>query len=159
MIERLQFSKVCHYLYFVCDDEGGTLLNCGWYLSTTCLAPPDDLLALSMAETVLFSPVLLMDFLISLLRFSCSKLMFLFFFRISFPVGCRGPLAMKDLCIGQKYFILHNTDQHLNCICVNPAAPADPFEKHVRTPQMVNFNKAMSSVTASIEWLFGNIVD
>ena len=66
---------------------------------------------------------------------------------------------MKDFCIGQKYFILHNTDQHLNCICVNPAAPADPFEKHVRTPQMVNFNKAMSSVRASIEWLFGDIVD
>ena len=27
------------------------------------------------------------------------------------------------------------------------------------TPQMINYNKAMSSVTVSVEWLFGDIVE
>ena len=38
-------------------------------------------------------------------------------------------------------------------------APPDPFQKHDLTPQMVNFNKAMSSVRVSVEWLFGDIVE
>ena len=34
-----------------------------------------------------------------------------------------------------------------------------PFRNMVLTPQMVNFNKAMSSVWVSVEWLFGDIVE
>lgn len=33
-----------------------------------------------------------------------------------------------------------------------------PFRNMILTPQMVNFNKAVSSVRVSVEWLFGGIV-
>jgi len=33
------------------------------------------------------------------------------------------------------------------------------FKNMVLTPQMVNFNKAMSFVRVSVEWLFGGIVE
>ena len=34
-----------------------------------------------------------------------------------------------------------------------------PFRNMILTPQMVNFNKAVSSVRVSVEWLFGGIVE
>ena len=34
-----------------------------------------------------------------------------------------------------------------------------PFRNMILTPHMVNFNKAMSSVRVSVEWLFGDIVE
>ena len=33
------------------------------------------------------------------------------------------------------------------------------FRNMILTPQMVNFNKGMSSVRVSVEWLFGDIVE
>ena len=34
-----------------------------------------------------------------------------------------------------------------------------PFRNMILTPQMVNFNKAVSCVRVSVEWLFGGIVE
>ena len=33
------------------------------------------------------------------------------------------------------------------------------FRNMILTPQIVNFNKGMSSVRVSVEWLFGDIVE
>ena len=50
------------------------------------------------------------------------------------------------------------------CVYGDPAYPLRvhlqaPFRNMVLTPQMVNFNKAMSSVRVSVEWLFRDIVE
>ena len=50
------------------------------------------------------------------------------------------------------------------CVYGDPAYPMRvhlqaPFRNVVLTPQMVNYNKAMSSVRVSVEWLFGDIVE
>ena len=50
------------------------------------------------------------------------------------------------------------------CVYGDPAYPLrvhlqTPFRNMILTPQMVNFNKAMSSVRVSVEWLFGDIVE
>ena len=50
------------------------------------------------------------------------------------------------------------------CVHGNPAYTLrvylqTPFRKMILTPQMVNFNKAMSSVRVSVEWLFGDITE
>ena len=34
-----------------------------------------------------------------------------------------------------------------------------PFRNTILTPQIVNFNNALSSVRVSVEWLFGDIVE
>ena len=50
------------------------------------------------------------------------------------------------------------------CVYGDPAYPLrvhlqTPFRNMILTPQMANFNKAMSSVRVSVEWLFGDIVE
>lgn len=50
------------------------------------------------------------------------------------------------------------------CIYGDPAYPLrihlqQPFRNRVLTQQMRDFNKAMSSVRVSVEWLFGDIVN
>lgn len=50
------------------------------------------------------------------------------------------------------------------CIYGDPAYPLRvhiqaPFRNAVLTPNMVNFNKSMSGVRVSVEWLFGDIVN
>lgn len=53
---------------------------------------------------------------------------------------------------------------HSLCVYGDPAYPMRvhlqaPFRNMVLTPQMVNFNKTMSSVGVSVEWLFGDVVE
>jgi len=53
---------------------------------------------------------------------------------------------------------------HPLCVYADPAYPMRihlqaPFGNMVLTPQIVNFNKAMSSARVSVEWLFGDIVE
>ena len=50
------------------------------------------------------------------------------------------------------------------CVYGDPAYPLrvrlqTSFRNMILTPQMVNFNKGMSSVRVSVEWLFGDIVE
>ena len=69
------------------------------------------------------------------------------------PVG-KGNYILNDLLV--KFPIL------IFVLYGDPAYPIRvhlqaPFRHMVLTPQMVNFNKAMSSVRVSMEWLFGDI--
>lgn len=50
------------------------------------------------------------------------------------------------------------------CIYGDPAYPLRihiqaPFRNGILTPQMQNFNAAMSTVRTSVEWLFGDVVN
>ena len=68
---------------------------------------------------------------------------------------------LKDM---QHYAFTPGPVHHPLCVYGNPTYPMRvhlqaPFRNMVLTPQMVNFNKAMSSVRVSVEWLFGDIVE
>ncbi len=50
------------------------------------------------------------------------------------------------------------------CLYGDPAYPLRlqlqaPFRQHQLTPEMVAYNKSMSSVCVSVEWIFGDIVN
>ena len=50
------------------------------------------------------------------------------------------------------------------CIYGDPAYPLRvhlqaPFRQRVPTPQMQLFNKSMSAVRCSVEWIFGDIIN
>jgi hypothetical protein len=50
------------------------------------------------------------------------------------------------------------------CLYGDPAYPLRlqlqaPFRQHQLTPEMVAYNKSMSSVRVSVEWIFGDIVN
>lgn len=50
------------------------------------------------------------------------------------------------------------------CVYGDPAYPLrvrlqTSFRNMILTPQIINFNKGMSSVRVSVEWLFGDIVE
>ena len=53
---------------------------------------------------------------------------------------------------------------HLMCLYGDPAYPLrvnlkGPFKYAILTPQMQEFNAAMSAVRISVEWLFGDIIN
>lgn len=90
------------------------------------------------------------------------------FFVIFYPEGRRhdaGMLADSNLLQDmQRYAFTPGPVRHPLCVYGDPAYPMRvhlqaPFRNMVLTPQMVNFNKAMSSVRVSVEWLFGDIVE
>lgn len=58
----------------------------------------------------------------------------------------------------------YSPDGHPMCIYGDPAYPLRvhiqaPFRNAILTPQMQEYNAAMSSVRISVEWLFGDIVN
>lgn len=64
----------------------------------------------------------------------------------------------------QCYAFTPGPVRHPLCVYGDPAYPMRvhfqaPFKNMVLTPKMVNFNKAMSSVRVSVEWLFRDIVE
>ena len=64
----------------------------------------------------------------------------------------------------QRYAFSPGPAGHPLCVYGDPAYPLRvhlqaPFRNMILTPQMVNFNKAMSSVRVSVEWLFRDIVE
>ena len=68
---------------------------------------------------------------------------------------------LQDL---QHYAFSPGPAGHPLCVYGDPTYPLrvhlqTPFRNMILTPQMVNFNKAMSSVRVSVEWLFGDIVE
>ena len=57
-----------------------------------------------------------------------------------------------------------STMGHPLCIYGDPAYPLRvhlqaPFRDGVLTPQMIEFNKSISQVRVSVEWLFGDVVN
>ena len=72
-----------------------------------------------------------------------------------------GSNLLQDM---QRYAFSLETAVRPLCVYGDPAYPSrvhlqTPFRKMILSPQMVNFNKAMSSVRVSVEWLFGDIVE
>ncbi|CAH3043339.1 unnamed protein product [Porites lobata] len=64
----------------------------------------------------------------------------------------------------QRYAFSPGLAGHPLCVYGDPDYPLRvhlqmPFRNMILTPQMVNFNKAVSSVRVSVEWLFGGIVE
>lgn len=91
------------------------------------------------------------------------------FFVIFYPEGRRHDAGMladsnRRLQDMQRYAFTPGPVHHPLCDYGDPAHPMrvhlqTPFRNMVLTPQMVNFNKAMSSVRVSVEWLFGDRVE
>ena len=72
-------------------------------------------------------------------------------------------LADSRLLHNLERFAFNPAGQPL-CIYGDPAYPLrihlqGPFKVGVLTPQMEQYNKAMSAVRSSVEWLFGDIVN
>lgn len=87
------------------------------------------------------------------------------FFNI-FVEGKRHDAAMlveSRLLDSLQQYAYSTTNQPL-CIYGDPAYPLRvhlqaPFRNAVMTPQMQEFNRSMSAVRTSVEWLFGDIVN
>ena len=89
------------------------------------------------------------------------------FFVIFYPEGRRHDVGMladsnirQDM---QRYAFTPGPVHHPLCVYRDPAYQMRvhlhaPFRNMALTPQMVNFNKAMSSLRVSVKWLFGDIV-
>lgn len=74
-----------------------------------------------------------------------------------------GMLADSHLAQDLNQFS-YSPDGHPMCIYGDPAYPLRvhiqaPFRNAILTPQMQEYNAAMSSVRISVEWLFGDIVN
>ena len=74
-----------------------------------------------------------------------------------------GMLADSRLLRNLERFAFNPAGQPL-CIYGDPAYPLrihlqGPFKYGVLTPQMEQYNKAMSAVRSSVEWLFGDVVN
>lgn len=73
-----------------------------------------------------------------------------------------GMLADSQLLTYLDQYAVSHTGQAM-CIYGDPAYPLRvnlmaPFRNGVLTPQMEEFNKCMSGVRVSVEWLFGDII-
>ena len=71
----------------------------------------------------------------------------------------RDSLLYDDL----QQFAFNSTGQPM-CVYGDPAYPLRvhlqaPFRNAALTPRMVDFNKSMSAVRTSVEWLFGDITN
>jgi len=74
-----------------------------------------------------------------------------------------GMLADSGLLQDLQQFAFNPAGQPL-CVYGDPAYPLrqhlqGPFKYGILTPQMQNYNSAMSSVRCSVEWLFGDVVN
>lgn len=74
-----------------------------------------------------------------------------------------GMLADSGLLDNLEQFAFSPTGEPM-CIYGDPAYPLRvhlqcPFRNGILTPQMIAYNRAMSSVRVSVEWVFGDIVN
>ena len=74
-----------------------------------------------------------------------------------------GMLPDSGLLDNLEQFAFSPTGEPM-CIYGDPAYPLRvhlqcPFRNGILTPQMIAYNRAMSSVRVSVEWVFGDIVN